>query len=76
MMSRQRGFDVVVYLSWIITIHRTALHLAASGGYVECVKILLAHGADAAMTTTAGWTAAHFAAETGRYGIVWYGVAW
>jgi hypothetical protein len=41
------------------------LHLAASGGFTDLVRLLLHHGADARATDAGGWTALHFAAERG-----------
>ncbi|RUS75140.1 hypothetical protein EGW08_017103, partial [Elysia chlorotica] len=44
--------------------NKTALHWACQRGYVECIRLLLEHGAKPVRTVT-GWTPAHFAAETG-----------
>ncbi|XP_052097754.1 ankyrin repeat domain-containing protein 66-like [Mytilus californianus] len=46
---------------------RTALHWACMKGYVECIRLLIEHGADGcARTDEESWTPAHFAAESGR----------
>ncbi|KAK3098515.1 hypothetical protein FSP39_020248 [Pinctada imbricata] len=45
---------------------RTALHWASAKGYVECIRLLLEHGADGTATADMDWTPAHFAAETGK----------
>lgn len=45
---------------------RTALHWACSKGYVECLRLLLDHGADGLARADMHWTPAHFAAETGK----------
>ncbi|KAJ6632711.1 Transient receptor potential channel pyrexia, partial [Pseudolycoriella hygida] len=42
----------------------TALHLASDEGNVDCVNLLLAKGADAAMKNHRGFTALHLAART------------
>ena len=41
------------------------ISLYMSSGYVECIRLLLEHGAKPVRTLT-GWTPAHFAAETGK----------
>lgn len=46
--------------------NRTALHWACAKGYVECIRLLLEHGADGTARNDFGWTPAHFAAETGK----------
>ncbi|KAL8578168.1 hypothetical protein ACOMHN_051723 [Nucella lapillus] len=46
--------------------NRTALHWACQKGYVECVRLLLEHGAKGTARTTIGWTPAHCAAESNR----------
>ncbi|KAJ0008584.1 hypothetical protein NQD34_015999 [Periophthalmus magnuspinnatus] len=38
--------------------------------HTELVQLLLAHGARAPLQTEVGWTAAHFAAESGRLGVL------
>lgn len=52
----------------------TSLHLAALGGYVDCVKVLLAAGCDVCALTTDhphyGSTALHLAAFKGHLGVV------
>ncbi|XP_020772993.1 ankyrin repeat domain-containing protein 66 [Boleophthalmus pectinirostris] len=50
--------------------YKTPLHWAAAGGHTELVQLLLAHGARACLQTELGWTAAHFAAESGRLGVL------
>lgn len=45
---------------------RTALHWACARGYVECIRLLLDHGASGMARTDTGWTPAHMAAETGK----------
>ncbi|OWF56332.1 ankyrin repeat domain-containing protein 66-like isoform X1 [Mizuhopecten yessoensis] len=45
---------------------RAALHWAALRGFVECIRILLEHGADGMIRTDSGWTPAHCAGETGK----------
>ena len=35
-------------------------------GFVECIRLLLDHGAQGTAVTDTGWTPAHFAAETGK----------
>ncbi|XP_033120936.1 ankyrin repeat domain-containing protein 66-like [Anneissia japonica] len=49
---------------------RTPLHWAAIKGHAESARVLLDNGADATMATESGWTAAHFAAEIGKVGIL------
>jgi uncharacterized protein len=48
----------------------TALHVAAENGHLECVKQLLALGAEAAMPNLWGHTAAHLAAACGHASVV------
>lgn len=45
---------------------RTPLHVACSRGHRKCVFLLLASGANVNAVTDSGWTAAHFACETGQ----------
>ncbi|XP_016082798.1 ankyrin repeat domain-containing protein 66 [Ornithorhynchus anatinus] len=49
---------------------RTPLHWAAIKGQTEMVKLLIDYGARPCLTTDVGWTAAHFAAESGRLGVL------
>eukprot|EP00112_Aurelia_sp_Birch-Aquarium-sp1_P000331 Seg1028.2 transcript_id=Seg1028.2/GoldUCD/mRNA.D3Y31 product="Ankyrin repeat domain-containing protein 66" protein_id=Seg1028.2/GoldUCD/D3Y31 len=44
---------------------KTPLHVAVERGQLNCVKLLLFHGADPASRTRSGLTPAHFAAESG-----------
>jgi len=44
----------------------SALHLAAEGGHVEAVRLLLARGASAALCNFWGHTAAHLVAQEGQ----------
>ena len=46
--------------------NQTALHLAAAGGHMEVVELLLRGGAAREAGTTTGKTAMHFAAEFGQ----------
>ncbi|XP_032039694.1 ankyrin repeat domain-containing protein 66 [Aythya fuligula] len=49
---------------------RTPLHWAAAKGQSEMIKLLVAHGARPCLRSDAGWTPAHFAAESGRLGVL------
>ncbi|XP_043918564.1 ankyrin repeat domain-containing protein 66 [Protopterus annectens] len=49
---------------------RTPLHWAAAKGQSEIVRILIENGARPCLRTETGWTAAHFAAESGRHGVL------
>ncbi|KAL8173168.1 UNVERIFIED_CONTAM: hypothetical protein K2H54_041510 [Gekko kuhli] len=49
---------------------RTPLHWAAIKGSSRIVKRLVEHGARPCSRTDAGWTPAHFAAESGRLGVL------
>lgn len=49
---------------------RTPLHWAAIKGTSRIVKRLVEHGARPCLRTDSGWTPAHFAAETGRLGVL------
>ncbi|XP_072461964.1 ankycorbin isoform X8 [Notamacropus eugenii] len=45
---------------------KTAFHLAASRGHVECLRAMVTHGADVTAQDTAGHSALHLAAKNGR----------
>ncbi|XP_045860235.1 ankyrin repeat domain-containing protein 66 [Meles meles] len=49
---------------------RTPLHWAAIKGHMEVMLILLEHGARPCLVTDVGWTAAHFAAESGHVNVL------
>ncbi|XP_069016969.1 ankyrin repeat domain-containing protein 66 [Embiotoca jacksoni] len=49
---------------------KTPLHWAAAKGHTEMVRILMEHGARPGLRTEHGWTAAHFAAESGRLAVL------
>uniref|UniRef100_H3AY65 Ankyrin repeat domain 66 n=2 Tax=Latimeria chalumnae TaxID=7897 RepID=H3AY65_LATCH len=49
---------------------KTPLHWAAMKGQADTVKILVEHGARPCLRTETGWTPAHFAAESGRLGVL------
>ncbi|NXH18108.1 ANR66 protein, partial [Bucco capensis] len=49
---------------------RTPLHWAAAKGRSELVKLLVDHGARHCLRSDVGWTPAHFAAESGRLGVL------
>jgi ankyrin repeat protein len=48
------------------------LTVAAGGGHLETVKVLLDHGADINAEDFSGWTALHAAAMNGRVAVVRY----
>ena len=48
------------------------LHCASLNGHTECVKILLAHGADVNSITSNGNTALHYAASWLIYLPFWF----
>ena len=45
---------------------KTPLHVASSQGHKKCVYVLLSSGAKVNAVADSGWTAAHFACETGK----------
>ncbi|XP_022359653.1 ankyrin repeat domain-containing protein 66 [Enhydra lutris kenyoni] len=49
---------------------RTPLHWAAIKGHMEVMQVLLEHGARPCLVTDVGWTAAHFAAESGHVNVL------
>eukprot|EP00079_Xenopus_tropicalis_P016289 XP_004914951.1 PREDICTED: ankyrin repeat domain-containing protein 66-like [Xenopus tropicalis] len=49
---------------------RTALHWAAAKGQADTVKLLIEYGARPCLRTDSGWTAAHFAAESGKLSVL------
>ncbi|XP_067401058.1 ankyrin repeat domain-containing protein 66 [Emydura macquarii macquarii] len=49
---------------------RTPLHWAAAKGQSEMVKLLVHYGAHPCLRNDVGWTPAHFAAESGRLGVL------
>ncbi|XP_059907695.1 ankyrin repeat domain-containing protein 66 isoform X2 [Gadus macrocephalus] len=50
--------------------HKTPLHWAAAKGQTEIVRLLVESGGRSCLRTDNGWTAAHFAAEAGRLGVL------
>ncbi|XP_019376534.1 PREDICTED: ankyrin repeat domain-containing protein 66 isoform X2 [Gavialis gangeticus] len=49
---------------------KTPLHWAAAKGQSDMVKLLVEHGARPCLRNDMGWTPAHFAAESGRPGVL------
>ena len=47
---------------------RTPLHIACAQGHKKCAHVLLNVGAKVNAVTDSGWTAGHFACETGQVG--------
>ncbi|XP_005078064.1 ankycorbin isoform X2 [Mesocricetus auratus] len=45
---------------------KTAFHLAAAKGHVECLKVMVAHGVDVTAQDTSGHSALHIAAKNGH----------
>ena len=46
--------------------NRTPLHIASAQGHRRCVFYLLAAGANVNVVSNTGWTAGHYACETGQ----------
>lgn len=51
-------------------VHLLSLFCCPTQGQSELVKLLVDHGARHCLRTEVGWTAAHFAAEAGRLGVL------
>lgn len=49
---------------------RTPLHWAAIRGQMEVIHLLIQYGARPCLVTDVGWTAAHFAAESGHLNVL------
>lgn len=49
---------------------QTALHIAAAGGNVKILELLVQNGANVSSVDNYGWTPVHIAAENGCYH--WY----
>lgn len=49
---------------------RTPLHWAAIRGHMEVIHLLIQYGARPCLVTDVGWTAAHFAAESGHLNVL------
>lgn len=45
---------------------RSCINEYLPSGYVECLRLLLDHGADGLARADMNWTPAHFACETGK----------
>ncbi|KAL6042794.1 hypothetical protein STEG23_015382, partial [Scotinomys teguina] len=45
---------------------KTAFHLAAAKGHVECLKVMVTHGVDVTAQDTSGHSALHIAAKNGH----------
>lgn len=46
---------------------KTAFHLAAAKGHVECLRVMVAHGVDVTAQDTTGHSALHLAAKNGHH---------
>ncbi|XP_036919041.1 ankycorbin isoform X2 [Sturnira hondurensis] len=46
---------------------KTAFHLAATKGHVECLRVMVTHGVDVTAQDTAGHSALHLAAKNGHH---------
>uniref|UniRef100_A0A8C9P050 Retinoic acid induced 14 n=1 Tax=Spermophilus dauricus TaxID=99837 RepID=A0A8C9P050_SPEDA len=46
---------------------KTAFHLAATKGHVECLRVMVAHGVDVTAQDTTGHSALHLAAKNGHH---------
>ncbi|KAM5264284.1 ankycorbin isoform 3-T3 [Ctenodactylus gundi] len=46
---------------------KTAFHLAAAKGHVECLRVMVTHGVDVTAQDTAGHSALHLAAKNGHH---------
>ncbi|XP_073772335.1 serine/threonine-protein phosphatase 6 regulatory ankyrin repeat subunit C isoform X7 [Danio rerio] len=57
------GFDI----NTLDGLSRTCLHIAASGGNVECLKLLLDSGADWSIKDNIGRSALHYSSVNGSY---------
>ena len=52
---------------YAIFFYRTSLMLAASRGYLDIVKLLLASSADASLKDSKGWSADDYASMSGHH---------
>ena len=50
----------------------TAVHLAAKTGYLECIKVSVAHHADLTLMDSHGWTAIHYSVAEGHIVVAKY----
>lgn len=51
-------------------VHLLSLFCCPTQGQSELVKLLVDHGAQHCLRSDVGWTPAHFAAESGRLGVL------